>query len=66
MNLNWGEWLKGLASACASAIVTILLVLIALPTPPHGWQLFVIAIGPFAVNFFSYIKQSPPPIGTKP
>jgi len=63
--LNWGQWLQGLVSSVASAAVTVITALIVLPACPAGWELFVIGVGPFLINFFSFIKQSPPPIGTK-
>ena len=63
--MDWGQWIQGLISSAASAIVVVITALIVLPSCPAGWQLFVIAVGPFLINFFSYIKQTPPPIGQK-
>jgi hypothetical protein len=60
--MNWKLWLQGLASSLASAAITVLTALIVLPQCPAGWQLFIIAVGPFLINFFSYIKQTPIPI----
>jgi hypothetical protein len=60
--MNWGAWLQGLISALATAGLTILATMAALEKPPTGWQLFIIAGIPALVNFFAYIKQSPPPI----
>lgn len=62
--MNWGAWLQGLISSAASAAVTVITALIILPQCPAGWQFFVIAVGPFLINFLSYIKQTPPPIKT--
>lgn len=64
--MNWGLWLQGLISSFASAAITVLTALVVLPQCPAGWQLFIIAVGPFLINFFSYIKQTPPPIGKTP
>lgn len=60
--LAWGKWLQGLISSVASAVVTVLTALLVLKEPPQDWQLFVIATGPFLINFFSYLKQCPPPL----
>ncbi len=60
--MNWGAWIQGVISSICGAAVIVITALLVLSTPPKGWQLFVIAIGPFAINFFSFIKQNPPPI----
>jgi hypothetical protein len=65
INLNWGAWLQGLISAFASGGVTAIAALAVLKTRPDTWTLFVIAGIPAALNFFSYIKDCPPPIGGK-
>lgn len=63
MNLNWGAWIQGLIASLASAAAAVIGVLMGLSTCPTGWELAKIAILPAALGFFSFIKQSPPPIG---
>ena len=63
MNLNWGTWCSGLMSAIASGLMTALTAVIVLKVPPTSWEIFCIAVGPMALNFLGYIKQTPPPIG---
>jgi zinc transporter ZupT len=62
MNLNWKAWLKGLIAALATAVVTVIGVLLGLDTFPTGFQLFKIVILPAALGFFTYIQQTPPPM----
>jgi peptidoglycan/LPS O-acetylase OafA/YrhL len=64
-NMNWGTWFRGAISALSSGIIIALTAIVVLKQPPTLWELFIIAIIPAALNFFSYIKQSPPPFGYK-
>lgn len=65
MNLNWGAWLQGLIVALGTAAATVVGVLMGLDTCPTGWQMVKIVILPTALGFFSYLKQTPPPIAKK-
>jgi hypothetical protein len=64
-NMNWGVWLRGVISSFSSGVITALAAIAVLKTPPDTWTLFVIGGIPTLLNFFSYIKQSPPPFGYK-
>ena len=64
-NMNWGVWLRGVIQSLCSGAITALAALAILTEMPPAWKLFVIAGIPTLINFFSYIKQSPPPIGYK-
>jgi len=63
--MNWGSWLQGLISALASGLITALTAIVVLKLPPTTWELIVIAVIPALLNFLSFIKQTPPPIGVK-
>jgi hypothetical protein len=62
-NINWGVWLRGLISAFANGATIAVGALMLLPEPPKPWRLLLIAVFPMALQFFSYLKQTPPPIG---
>jgi hypothetical protein len=62
-NMNWGIWLRGVISALSSGVITALTAIVVLKSPPDTWTLFVIGGVPTLLNFFAYIKQSPPPFG---
>jgi hypothetical protein len=64
-NLNWGTWLRGLISSVSNGAITVLAAIAVLQEWPATWKLFVIGGVPLLFNFFSYIKQSPPPFGYK-
>ncbi len=64
-NMNWGVWLRGVISSLSSGIITALAAMAVLKQMPTTWELFVIGGIPTLMGFFSYIKQSPPPIGYK-
>ncbi len=64
-NMNWGIWLRGVISSLSSGVITALAAMAVLKGMPTAWELFVIGGIPTLLNFFSYIKQSPPPIGYK-
>ncbi len=64
-NMNWGVWLRGVISSVSAGIITALAAVATLNEMPSTWKLFVIGGIPTLLNFFSYIKQSPPPIGYK-
>jgi len=63
--MNWSVWFQGLIVALASSAYTVISSLVILKTPPSGWELAVIAGGPFVLGFLGFIKQTPPPIGEK-
>ena len=64
-NLNWGVWFRGLIQSISSGVITVLAAMATLKQMPEGWQLFIIGGIPTLLNFFAYIKQSPPPFGYK-
>jgi hypothetical protein len=64
-NMNWGTWLRGVISSLSAGIITALAAVAVLKEMPSAWNLFVIGGIPTLLNFFSYIKQSPPPFGYK-
>ena len=64
-NMNWGTWIRGLISSVSNGAITVLAAIALLDQMPEAWKLFVIGGIPLLFNFFSYIKQSPPPIGYK-
>jgi hypothetical protein len=64
-NMNWGTWLRGVISSLASGLITALGAIVVLKVPPDAWTFFIIGGIPVFFNFFSYIKQSPPPFGYK-
>ena len=64
-NMNWGTWLRGLISSVSNGAITVLAAVAVLNEVPAAWKLFVIGGIPLLFNFFSYIKQSPPPFGYK-
>jgi hypothetical protein len=63
MKMNWGAWFSGLIAALATGILTALVAIAVLPALPTGWQLFLVAGVPTALQFFGYLKQTPPPFG---
>ena len=63
--MNWGVWFRGLISSISLGCLTALGVVAVLSEPPALWKLFTIAGIPVLFNFFSYLKQSPPPFGYK-
>lgn len=64
-SMNWGAWLRGLISSISNGAITVLAAVAVLNETPAPWKLFVIGGIPLLFNFFSYIKQSPPPFGYK-
>lgn len=64
--MNWGSWISGAIVAIVTGLITVLGVLATLESCPTGWKLFVIGGIPTLISFFAYIKQTPPPIGSKP
>ncbi len=64
--MNWGEWGKGAISALANGLITAIMALVVLKQPPSTWELLCISVAPCLITFLGYLKQSPPPIGTKP
>jgi hypothetical protein len=64
-NMNWGVWIRGVISALSAGAITALAALATMNEWPPMWKLFVIGGIPTLLNFFSYIKQSPPPFGYK-
>ncbi len=64
-NMNWGTWIRGLISSISNGAITVLAAVAVLTEMPATWKLFVIGGVPLLFNFFSYIKQSPPPFGYK-
>lgn len=62
-DINWGLWCRGLISAFGNGAMVAVSALMVLKEPPSYWQLMLMAIFPMALQFFSYLKQTPPPIG---
>ncbi len=64
-NMNWGVWFRGVVQSLSAGVITALVAVAVLKQMPSTWELFLIAGVPVLLNFFSYIKQSPPPFGYK-
>ncbi len=64
MMLNWGVWLQGAISAISDGVLIGLGVMVFVPGQTTVKQIALICAIPVVKGFFTYIKQSPPPIGT--
>jgi len=63
--MNWRAWLQGLISAISTGILTGFGTTAIIPGKTTIKELGMICLIPTIINFFMYLKQTPPPIGAK-